>query len=404
MNKARTNEKKSIDGKKIIIIFISAFLALLVALLATLGIISLIRGENAVVTLDGASIDKGAASFFISRFKAQYLASMRKEGYDIDADDFWDSKVGDKSARENFEDLSRTYLKEILVTNYIFDSYRSLTREEKREIEAGALEVVEYHADGSVDVFNEKAAKYGFDFNDFKRAAIMMYKSNNAFAALYGDDGSNISGNASAVNSYLNEYAHVYIIMVREGTKLENGENYMLNDEERAERRELLDKIEAAMRAYESGGNGEMTVTSFEKWLTESPDSQNDFTTKGYYFHKDAAATSEFDEGVPNIAKRAMEMKLNSFSSITTKIKIDIDGEEYTETLHCFLYRTEPRQNAYADSDIADVWFSDFYEDLAVYVYKTQIDSFIENVEYGGAEESFDYVSVGANSELVLRG
>ena len=76
--------KKEMSGKRIIIIFISVFLSLVVALVGTLGIIALVREANAVVTLDGASIDKGVASFLISRYKTQYLSDMRAKGYDVD--------------------------------------------------------------------------------------------------------------------------------------------------------------------------------------------------------------------------------------------------------------------------------------------------------------------------------
>lgn len=400
MNKA----KKEISGKKIAIIFISVFLALILALVGTLGVISLIREANAIVSLDGATIDKGVASFLISRYKTQYLSDMRSEGYNVDSEDFFESKIGEVSAREHFESRANTYLREILVTSYIFDTYSSLTSKEKRDIEKSVNEVLDYQAGGSVEKFNEIAAEYGFDFDDFRRAATLIYKSNNAFSALYGEDGSRVSSNSVATNSYLNEYAHVYILMVRENTKLDNGENILLNDEERKERQTLLSKIEAAMEAYRTGGDGEMTTTSFENWVSESEDSQNDFTTKGYYFHKDAEMTAEFEEGLPGITECAMKMKLNSFDEVTTRIKIDVDGEEYTETLHCFLYRTTPRESAYNDSDIADVWFSDFKSDLAVYIYKNQINSLLESVKNGGGESEFDYVSIPANITIAIRG
>ena len=401
--------KKEISGKKITVIFISVFLALVLALVGTLGVISVIREANAVVVLDGATIDKGVASFLISRYRVStYPDEVRALGGDVNSKDFWESTIAGVPAKEHFENCANTYLRGILVESYIFDTYSSLTKNEKENIEKEVEWILDYHAGGDVERFNELSAVYGFEYDDLKPAATLLYKARNAFYAVYGEDGSRISSNSVAANSYLNEYAHVYIIMVRENTKLENGENVMLNEEEKSERQTLLSKIEAAMDAYRNNGDGEMTVTSFEKWLLESPDSKNDFTTKGFYFHKDAQQTNEFENGdanssgLPGIVDKALEMELNSFDEVTTSITVCVDEEDYTDTVHCFLYRTAPTKDAYADSDLADIWFADFYTNLAVYFYQTQLINGFDKVKNGGSEESFDYLSIPGNSEIVM--
>ena len=402
--------KKEISGKRITIIFISVFLAFILALIGTLGTITLIREKNAIVVLDGATIDKGVASFLVSRYRAErYPDEVAKAGYDVNSDGFWDSKIGDIPAKEHFEISANTYLRGLLAESYIFDTYSSLTNKEKAEIEKEVNWLLDYHAGGDVEKFNELSAVYGFEFDDLEPAATILYKARCAFAALYGEDGSRISSDTAAAEAYLNEYAHVYILMVRENTKLENGENVFLNTEEKNERETLLSKIEAAMEAYRTGGDGEMTKASFEKWISESHDSQNDFTTKGFYFHENAEMTIEFDEGdeqnpgMPGVAKKAMEMALNTFDEVTTTITVRIDGNDYTDTVHCFLYRTAPNSGAYQDSVLADVWFYDFYTDLAVYIYQSQLTNFLDNVKNGGSEEEFDYASIPVNELIVMR-
>ena len=231
----------------------------------------------------------------------------------------------------------------------------------------------------------------------------MEYKASCAFAAMYGEGGINISADSVVCGSYLQEYTHVSLLFLRESTRLENDENRYLTEEERAENAALLAKYNAAYEAYLSGGDGALTATAFEKWLTESHDS-GDYITSGYYFHPDAETTAEFDSAVPGIVELAYELDMYEFSRTTIKIPLAVDDVEIEETVHVFLYRYPPVTGAYLDSDMSETWFSDFYSDVAVHFYDKNLAEIIAKVEAGGSYDDVDITKIATNTEFVPRG
>ena len=390
-----------------VIIFISVFLAAVITLGAVLGIISAVRYSNAVVEYNGVTVNHKIASFFISRLKVEYLS----EYSGADNDGFWNSELGDGvTYRQDFERIAEQHLKEIAVTNYMFDSIRSLTAEEKTVIKNTVADVLDLQAGGSVEKFNEIAGKYGFDYSSFCDAAQMYYKTAYAFDVLYGSEGINISQDATVCGSYLNEYSHVSLIFVRERTKLKGGSegeserNVYLDENELAEREEYIDKLHAALEAYKNGGDGQMSAESFEKWLMDEENSATMWRNTGYYFNEDAATTKEFSKMYPGIAEKAYEMELYSFDELELTVPVEMeDGTEISEKMHVFMYKYPVADGAYADKDMSEYWFSDFYENASVYLYLNLLEEYSAAATLGGYAEKFDYVGVKENEEIFIR-
>ena len=397
--------------KNIAVIFVCVFLALVLAFGITLGIIAAVRNANAVYTYNGTVMDRKVAAFFTSRYKVKYFSAVKSEGFEPTDDvAFWQSEYKDGvSFGENFDALLDEHLKEILVSNYIFDNCRSLNDEDKSTIEKTVYEVLDYKANGDVAVFNEMAEPYGFDYDSFKTAVTMQYKASSAFIALFGDEGVNISADATACGSYLNEYSHVSLIIVREGTKLKSAEgegdkNVFLDSNERAKRKDYIDLIHNAILAYKTGGDGKMTVTSFENWLDDEENSAIDMREDGFYFNENAERTAEFAEIFPDVVKRAYEMELHTFDEVEMTVSLDMEGGDiYEEKLHVFMYKYPPREGAYADKEASEYWFSDFYTDAAVYIFGRYLNEYREGVVGGGYFDSFDGRTIPINNEITPR-
>lgn len=407
--KKASREKKTKEGGRGFIIFVAVFLILLVLLVAALGIVSAIRHSNTVFSLDGMRMDKEVAAFFVSMYRADYTAAMRQQGKNPDAAGFFDELAEDgRTNREVFCELASSYLKEILVASYIFDSVRELEDEEEREIERVVGEVLEYKADGSEERFNELASEFGFDYDSFCDAVKMYYKALSSFAVLYGAEGALISQNETVCGSYLQEYTHVSMIVVRTETKLiTDGEgrdyNITLTESEKAAKQALIAEMDAAMTAYKNDEDGKMTVAAFENWLASSTDSGRDWVNTGYYFHENAEMTKEFSDAFPGVVEAAYAMPMYSFDSLYTDIEIMVDDEVRTERVKIYLYKYPPERGAYAETSMKDVWFSDFFSDAAVYLFGEEVKSNLAAVEEGGFAEEFDYVGVGKNIDLIPR-
>ena len=407
--------KKSYTGvskrNRAVIIFVSVFLSLVLVFGVTLGIILAVKGTNAVYIYNGIAMDRRVAAFFASRYKVDYFAALRSEGHKpLDNEEFWQSEYKDgKTYRESFSSLLDEHLKEILVASYIFDNCRSLNAEDKAAIEKTVSEVIEYKADGDKEKFNEMSSEFGFDYNSFYDAVTMYYKASNAFLAMFGEGGVNISSDATVCGSYLNEYTHVSLIIVREGTELKSSEgegdkNVYLDEGEKAARKDYIEKIHSAIKAYKDGTDGKMTATAFENWLDDKENSATTWQKTGYYFNENAEKTAEFSELFGDVVKRAYEMELYSFDEVEMTVTLDMSGgEEYEEKLHVFMYKYPPTEGAYADEEASVYWFSDFYTDAAVFVYQRYLNEYRAGVTKGGYYEKFDGEKIPVNFELVPR-
>lgn len=400
--------KKKTKKNKAVIIFISVFVGIVIALGATVGIISAVKHANAVVSYNGTSMDREVASFFVSLYKVDYLREVRGEGENPNREGFWESEYKDgKTYGEDFSERAKNYLKEILVACYIFDSHRTLTDDEEEKIEKVCSEVL-HKMGNDEDKFNSEAEKHGFDYDSFCDAVKLYYKSMYAFDALYGEGGEGIVSNATVCGSYLNEYTHVSMIVVRTQTKLVNGDNDYLDSAEATEREALIAKMHAAMDAYATDSAGKMTTDAFENWLAGNNESGTEWRETGFYFHPNAEMTEEFKTALPGVVEKAYEMDMYTFAEVETTVDIEIDDDTLEdgilkEKVHVFLYKYPVTDKAYNNSELREVWLSDFFIDAAAYLYTSTLNEYIEDVADGGFADEFDYVSIEHNIDFIPR-
>ncbi len=405
MNK---NSKTNNTGKRALIIFIAAFLSLALVLGATLGVIAIVKRAGSVVSYDGVTMNKEVASFFVSRFKVEYISALRSSGVNAtDTEAFWSSK-DDTGATygESFRTLAEQYLKEVVATAYLFDRYAKLNKEDKEKIKATCRDVLEYQAGGDEDKFNETAAKYGFDYDSFCDAVELLYKSTSSYSAIYGADGTGIYGDNASCEKYLSEYSHVQFIFIRTAQKLttdSDGNTVLvdLTESERAERAALIDTLAKAIDATKTGADGQMTPAMFEIYLDKKyNDGDTSMNSTGYYLHENAETTAELAVAFPEVVKVALEMENGQFEKVVTTT-VDEDNLIGMDAV-CFIYKYVPTSGAYKTPSL-ERWFSDFYSDASEKMFVESVSALIKDAKTTDKLSELDIVAIPKNTELVPR-
>jgi hypothetical protein len=72
-----------------------------------------------------------------------------------------------------------------------------------------------------VKEFNEIYAEHGFDFDDFKDAAELLYKEKAVKARIYGENGENMQSFPESCDEYFENYSHVKLLFIRTEDKFE---------------------------------------------------------------------------------------------------------------------------------------------------------------------------------------
>ena len=394
--------------KRSLLSFVAVFIALALVLGATLGIITIVKRAQSVVSYEGVTMNKPVASFFISRFKVEYISALRSSGVNAsDTDAFWSSK-DDTGATygDQFTQLAEQYLKEIVATAYLFDRYSKLTKEDKESIKKTCSEVLDYQAGGDEDRFNEIASTYGFDYDDFCDAVELLYKSTHSYSVIYGADGSGVYGDTASCEKYLSEYSHVQLIFIRTEQKLttdSDGKTVLedLTDAEKSEKMAIIDTLTAAIDAIAAGADGQMTPAMFEIYLdAKYNDGDTSMNSTGYYFHEDAESTIELSEAFPEVVKAALEMKNGEFRKVNTSL-IDEDNLIGMEGV-CFIYKYAPTKGAYMTTSL-ETWFSDFYSNASEHLFVESVATLINDATTTDKLAEIDFVAIPKNTDLVPR-
>ena len=405
MNK---NKKTNNTGKRALIIFVAAFLSLALVLGATLGIISMVKKAGSVVSYEGITMNKQVASFFVSRFKVEYISALRSSGVNAsDTEAFWSLKddTGVTYA-DKLCTLAEQYLKEVVASAYLFDRYAKLNKEDKENIKSTCRDVLEYQANGNEEEFDERAARFGFDYDSFCDAVELLYKSVNSYNVIYGTDGSGIYSDNASCEKYLSEYSHVQFIFIRTEQKLTtdvDGKTVLvdLTESEKAERLALIDSLSRAIDAAETNDDGQMTPAMFEIYLDgKYNDGDTSMNATGYYLHENAETTVEFAEAFPEVVKTALEMEKGQFEKVVTTV-IDADNLIGMDSV-CFIYKYEPASGAYKIPAL-ERWFSDFYSDAAERMFVESVSALIKDAKTTDKLVELDIVAIPKNTEFVPR-
>ena len=384
-------------------IFVCAFLAFVIVLGATLGIIIGVRNARTYARYGSTYVDEGTVNYLASVYKTEYLAELKSAGVNAyDSPYFWIDKAEDgKTYGEKLNASFKEYVSGLLVAAELFNSSTKYTKEDKRVVRTAAEQVLKYTCDGSKEVFNEKAEMYGFDYDDFLSACELLYKASLAKTMIYGEDGANLAYYPDECEKYLAQYTHVSLLFVRteetfqidsSGNPIvEDGEYVMrpLTDEEKAERDEIISTLRLAIEAGENGEDGAISPQMFEIYLEKS-DGDKDMFDTGYYFIPAASETAAFYSYHPTIVDKAYEMEIGEYAEVECSVG------------RCFIYKYAPLSGAYSDKD--NRFFSDFYSDASVYLYALSLSQLAFEVDFSEKFDGVDVSAIRKNSEIRVNG
>ena len=364
---AKAPEKKK---SKLLLTFVCIFVAIVLIFSTVLISISISKSKNSVASYGGTYMSLDTAVYFTTVFKSDYMTMLKRSGVKgvEDSPGFWNSTAENG---EKYIDLlcegAKEYIRQIVVLNYLFDRYSSLTSADEERIEAAVSGTLIANG-GTVSAFNEAAGVYGFDYDTYKEAVKLLYKAASCESVVCGVDGANLKASTSSDvisfrNEYLSEYSHVSLLYIstdytfvldKDGNRMGDGEGgYQtreLTKEEKAERTSRIESIRSAIAAIGTD-DVQMGPDMFENYLySDLYSGMLETREHGYYFHKSASATASFDS--KEVVEKSLEMKIGEFGEVTLEGGV------------CFIYKMTTSPSDLTVSEL-EGFFSDFYQNLS---------------------------------------
>lgn len=389
-------------GQKILLIFVAAFLLAAVIFVAVLGVMMASRQARAAVEYKGVTMDEMTASYFASYYKYLYIAELRRQ--DIEASDdleFWQSTDENGVTYGSLLVVgARNFISDVLVANYYFDRYATLTAEEKKTLDGYSDTILGRFGDEELD---EVLDSCGIDEKTVRRAVEMHYKATHAGSKIYGTGGATLMGYPDRCEEYLKEYSHVKLLFIRKKDTFvldENGNRVVedgrdklqdLTAEEIAEREALIARIDEEIRGYETDGNVQMAEDLFDSYIKQHGEGELGNTKSEYYFSasSDYAASFAADISI-DVVRAALEMEIGEYRKVDADFAI------------CYLYRCPVESGAYVDSSEKG-FFADFYSDAASFLFAKDCESVREDVVFTGKLSEEDVIGVSYDSDLYIR-
>ena len=404
-NNVNTSKKADVKRKnRFLIIFVSAFVSVVLILGITLGAIARAKDANSIASYGGTRMSREVAVYFASVFKSDYKASLSNKVSGVeDSPGFWNSI---SQTGEPYIDLltagAKENIRQIMVMNYLFDRYSSLSSEDKKIIDAAVLGTLKNHG-GSIESFNAAAEKYGFDYDSYKEAVVMLYKAASLETLICGSGGVKLKASTdesviSARNEFLEEYSHVKLLYINTEYKFvldDKGNRVTYDDgtykteeltaEEKAERMEVIETIRSAIAAIGTDGV-QMGPDMFENYMqSEYYSGMLETRQHGYYFQKGTLATEAFDS--QNIVDKAIGMKVGAFDEVALDSGV------------CFIYKL-PTDSADLSVSALESFFVDFYERLSDRFIGEQVSHLTPDVKIKDEFNEIDLIVLPYNYEF----
>ncbi len=404
--KSKNNSKKTADQakrSKFLLIFVCIFLAIVLIFTVVFTAISSSRSKGSVAYYKTVAMDRETANYFVTKYKYIYMGELSRSGVSpvTDTKFFWNSVADDgKTYGEHLADNTREFIKQILVTNYLFDRYATLSSEDRNKITRAVEETITYQAGGNRSTFENEVKKHGFSYNSYKSAAVMLYKSQVAQSIICGIDGSALKEEDELVSEYLAEYSHVKLLFIRTETtfeldsegnrKKDDRGNYILREltsQERAERQSLIEEIKGYIDA--TGSAASMSETMFNNYLTDYDEGDAETHTYGYYLHNASAFSIIFSEKFPLVAEKVFEMgKVSGTNAKFGYADVDVGV--------CFIYKCATSTSDLNVSALAEC-FADFYTNLSAVFFERQVKALTPSVKFKSKFSEIDMVGFPYN-------
>lgn len=427
-----TSEESAAKTKRTVIIFVSAVLSLVLLLGAVLGTVALVKNASYALKIESTGMTVGVANYFVTLFKAAYINQLKSSGVDVsDTTAFWASPyINAQVSTSTQGDYLKLYvennIKKILADNYLFDRYLTLSSEAKNDIAMTVREILYSRASNSRSTFDSNTEQFGFDYDDFKRAVEMMYKSSAVSNGVFGANGENLVG----LNDYCDEffmgsedfvgYTRVKVVFIRtedtfllddSGNRVTEGktdadgkEIYVdvtrpLTDAEKAKRAEHIAVFEACIEGFEEDTVPKSTFDEeAEKVYAYGENDENGYG--GYYFCSGNAFTTEFSEAFPEVVETATSLSVGQVGVVDYAKDSATEGNTNGFIGKVFIYRIENEARAY--EDVTSPFFRDFYK-LASYALTLRMaNENMEKTEYRSKWQKIDIFSHASTLEYSI--
>ncbi len=407
-------QKESDSGKKtrrLVIIIVSALVGAAIILGIVLGIVLAVRNASYVMYVDGVGIDEGVTNYLASYYKAKYKAiladSLGASGNVADTKAFWSQKVH-PDVTTTYADYLRIYvetnIKYVVIANSIFDSGAKLDYEDRAEIAVATQEILNYRHSGDVDTFNEEAAKYGFDFDDFVTATEMLYKTNFVITKLFGSNGEGIASDTAFCEEFYSRYARVSFLFIRtentyvydeEGNPVIGDDNKYttreLSSDERAERLADIEKLQGII-------DGKYELALYEDiWLKYQK--ENNVELYDCYITDGSAFETELSAKYSAFTDAAFGLEVYELGRVDDSSSDD--GNSFIGS--GFIYRNECEESAYLGKDEYG-YFDDFYALVANKRFLEMVEALESELEIRDKWSLVDLVSLPYNDTYIVRG
>ena len=392
----KEKQNKKSKGSRFVIIFVCVFLALVITVGAVVGIVAGIRDRNTVVKYKGVRLTQEEVNFIASYCKYDLLSKLSKNGVKVeDTAEFWNTKC---IYAENYGELlkynTKQMMKQIVAANYVFDTYASLSDEDKRAIKNVAEREVLEKFDGDEEKLNEAALKCGFSKSDLSEIFTKIYKYEMAYNAFFSANSASIKADEKAAKDFYLQYSRVKLIFIREqyDYKLdENGEHELddegnaklveISEEEKAKRKADITKLTNAVLDYQNDGELPITPQLFEEYLEKYPSGYQNKDENGFYLHENASNTKELATFYPDVITEALYME-QGFSYAETNLGV------------CFIYKmpVDDTIAPYLDTS-EDSCFLDFFSNLVANEFGDVMVELAEGVELGEGFTGMDFIT-----------
>lgn len=356
--KVETKPKKS----RFLLIFVCIFLAVLLIFGIVMASVIAYTNSKSAARYENVNISEGAARAFQSYYKSRYVAALIRSGVSFyEHESFWDSAADEGgSYGDYFRRALEQEIRNIAVRAALFDEVSELRANDKNKISIACEYILSDRAGGDERLFNEQTKPYGFTYRDMCEMATLVYKSERAISAIYGEDGSRVIYRTEDCEEYLSGYSHIYILFIRtEGT----------SGEDRAERESAIAELREAIARRDAGESGVINEIMFreyaERFSTDTPEG----TAYGYYLKDGTAYTERSREEAPELTAAALSMAIGEF----LEVEFDAGGV-------CFIYKAEPESGAYLNHSKTR-GLEDFCAGAAAFVFSSDVELFSPDVQ-----------------------
>ena len=314
-----------------------------------------------VMSLGSAKITSNMMTFWLSRYKAQFVyayESSVKSTYGVSSlDDFWKMKQEDGTTYDELftkyiTDNARTYL----CAMYLFDQFGlSLSDADADEVDSALKELVDQYADGNKSEFNTVLAAYGFNYKTLRECYLIDKKVSALQNYLFSANGPEALTDEKLEAYYKSTYVRMtqICIFINQCPELDSSGKYVTDDSGNIKYRDMSavetqaarDRAQAALNAL----NGGADFAAVSDQYNENRESSG--YVNGIYMSEDSVYTADADlnnlfETLKSMSAGEIKLvELDNTLHIVKKLELDAGAWKAPANSDFFSFYDSGKQN-----------------------------------------------------------